>query len=95
MTMGATRAQIIIIRGAEIAENKINWYLTVITIDYIDLKKNRSATFEFWGAKNPIAPPNSCVYDHDSNVLSCILIHLKTLLRHHFQKQFFSESIMA
>jgi hypothetical protein len=23
-------------RGAEIAENKIKWYLTVITIDYID-----------------------------------------------------------
>jgi hypothetical protein len=42
--------------GAEISENEIKWYLTVITIDYIDLKKNRSATFELRGAKNPIAP---------------------------------------
>jgi hypothetical protein len=32
-------------------------YSTAITIDYIDLKKkNRCATFELGGAKNPIAP---------------------------------------
>jgi hypothetical protein len=35
------------IGGAKIAENKIEWYFTVITIDYTDLeKKNRIAKFE-------------------------------------------------
>jgi hypothetical protein len=33
------------IGDAEIAENKIKWYLTVITIDYIDLKKQE---FYIW-----------------------------------------------
>jgi hypothetical protein len=27
--------------GAEIAENKIKWYLTIITIDYMDLEKKQ------------------------------------------------------
>jgi hypothetical protein len=30
-------------------------------MDYIYMEKNRSATFEFRGAKNPIAPLN-CTY---------------------------------
>jgi hypothetical protein len=30
------------IGGAEIAKNKIKWYSTVITIDYIDLKKKKT-----------------------------------------------------
>jgi hypothetical protein len=29
------------IEGAEIAENKTKWYLTVITIDYMDLNKKK------------------------------------------------------
>jgi hypothetical protein len=41
------------IRGAEIAENKI---VMLFNCNYIDLKKNRSATFELRDAKNPIAP---------------------------------------
>jgi hypothetical protein len=44
------------IEGAEIAENKIEWYFTVITIDYIDQKKNKSAIFKLSGAEYPIAP---------------------------------------
>jgi hypothetical protein len=43
--------------GAEIVENKIKWYLTVITVDCIELEKNRSVTFELRGTNNPIAPP--------------------------------------
>jgi hypothetical protein len=29
--------------GAEIAENKIKWYLIVITINYINLKKKQES----------------------------------------------------
>jgi hypothetical protein len=45
------------IESTKIAKHKIKWYLTVITIDFIDLKKNMSATFELRGAKNSITPP--------------------------------------
>jgi hypothetical protein len=46
------------------SENKIKWYLTVITIDYINLKKkNRNFKFKLRGAKNPeCPPPTSCAY---------------------------------
>jgi hypothetical protein len=35
---------------------KIEWYFTVIIIDYIDLKKKESATLELREAKNLTTP---------------------------------------
>jgi hypothetical protein len=43
--------------GAEISENKIKLYPTVITIDYIDLEKKTGVLRLKRGAKNPIPPP--------------------------------------
>jgi hypothetical protein len=59
--------------GAEISVNKIKLYLTLITIDYTDLKKkktNRNATFELRGARNPIAPI-TCSRVHKQNDIHC------------------------
>jgi hypothetical protein len=49
--LGVTRAQILGVLNFL----KIKLCLTVITIDYIDLKKNRNATLELRDAKNSIA----------------------------------------
>jgi hypothetical protein len=46
------------IGDAEIAVDKIEWYVTVTTIDCIDLnKKYWSTKFELRGAKNTLAHP--------------------------------------
>jgi hypothetical protein len=42
--------------GAEIAENKIKRYFTVVTVDYVE-EKNIGATFELGGAKKPYCAP--------------------------------------
>jgi hypothetical protein len=46
---------------AEIAENKIKWYLTVITIDYIDLKKTGVLRLNLGVLKALLYYP-SCIY---------------------------------
>jgi hypothetical protein len=58
----------------EITENKIKWYSTVITIDYIYPKgKNRSATFELGGAKNPGAPLRFFRFGYGQTVRQIVL----------------------
>jgi hypothetical protein len=50
--------------GADIFENKIEWYFTVITIDYINLKKKSAifTIFKLEGAKNSIPSPSLRLY---------------------------------
>jgi hypothetical protein len=51
------------IGGAEIFENKIKWYSTVITMNYIDLKKKTGVLHLNSGVLKPLLHPPNCAYD--------------------------------